>query len=159
MSQRKYVLDLLTETGMLACKPASTPMDINHKLGVFPNQVPTDMGRYQRLVGRLIYLSHTRPDIAYAVSIVSQFMHAPSEEHLQAVNRILRYLKGTPGKGLLFSKHGVSSIEGYTDADWAGDQTTRKSTSGYFTFVNENLVTWHGKKQKVVARSSAEAEF
>jgi hypothetical protein len=64
MSQRKYVLDLLTETSMLACKPASTPMDINHKLGVFPNQVPTDMGRYQRLVGRLIYLSHTRLDIA-----------------------------------------------------------------------------------------------
>jgi len=121
MSQRKYVLNLLTETGMLACKPASTPMDINHKLGIFPNQVPTDIGRYQRLVGRLIYLSHTRPDIAYAVSVVSQFMHAPSEEHLQAVNRILRYLKGTPGKGLLFSKHGVSSIEGYTDADWAGD--------------------------------------
>jgi hypothetical protein len=133
MSQRKYVLDLLTETGMLACKPASTPMDINHKLGVFPNQVPTDTGRYQQLVGRLIYLSHTRPDIAYAVSVVSQFMHAPSEEHLHAVNRILRYLKGTPGKGLLFSKHRVSSIEGYTDADWAGDQTTRKSTSGYFT--------------------------
>lgn len=119
------------------------------------------MGRYQRLVGRLIYLSHTRPDIAYAVSVVNQFMHAPSEEHLHAVNRILRYLKGTPGKGLLFSKHGVSSIEGYTDADadWAGDQTTRKSKSGYFTFVNGNLVTWRSKKQKVVAQSSAEAEF
>ena len=159
MSQRKYVLDLLTETGMLACKPASTPMDINHKLGICPNQVPTDTGRYQRLVGRLIYLSHTRPDIAYAVSVVSQFMHAPSEEHLHAVHRILRYLKGTPGKGLLFSKHGVSSIVGYTDADWAGDQTTRKSTSGYFTFVNGNLVTWRSKKQNVVARSSAEAEF
>ena len=126
MSQRKYVLDLLTETDMLACKPASTPMDINHKLSVFPNQVPTDMGRYQRLVGRLIYLSNTRSDIAYAVSVVSQFMHAPSEEHLQVVNRILRYLKGTPGKGLLFSKHGVSSMEGYTDADWARDQNNQK---------------------------------
>jgi hypothetical protein len=104
------VLDLLIETDMLACKPTSTPMDINHKLNIFLNQVPTDMGRYQRLVVRLIYLLHTRPDIAYAVSVVSQCMHAPSEEHLNAVNIILRYLKGTLGKGLLFSKHGVSSI-------------------------------------------------
>jgi hypothetical protein len=142
LSQRKYVIDLLTETGVLACKPASTPMETNHKLGILPHQVPTNIGRYQRLVGRLIYLTHTRLDIAYAVSVVSQFMHAPSEEHMDAVNRILRYLKGAPGKGLLFSKTGVSSIMGYTDADWAGDQTTRKSTSGYFTFVEGNLVTW-----------------
>lgn len=159
LSQRKYVLDLLTETGMLACKPAETPIEVNHKLGIFPNQIPTDIGRYQRLVGRLIYLSHTRPDIAYAVSVVSQFMHQPSEEHMDAVYRILRYLKGSPGKGLFFSKNNGSNIEGYTDADWAGDHTTRKSTSGYFTFVEGNLVTWKSKKQKVVARSSAEAEF
>ncbi|KAH9726800.1 hypothetical protein KPL70_008430 [Citrus sinensis] len=159
LSQRKYVLDLLTETGMLDCKPAETPMEMNHKLGILPNQTPTDKGRYQRLVGRLIYLSHTRTDIAYAVSIVSQFMHSPSEEHMDAVYRILRYLKCAPGKGLLFSKNNVSNIEGYTDSDWAGDQTTRRSTSGYFTFVEGNLVTWRSKKQKVVARSSAEAEF
>ncbi|KAL0416651.1 UNVERIFIED_CONTAM: Retrovirus-related Pol polyprotein from transposon RE1 [Sesamum latifolium] len=159
LSQRKYVLDLLTETGMLACRPAETPIEINHKLGIFPDQVPTDIARYQRLVGRLIYLSHTRPDIAYAVSIVSQYMHQPSEEHMNAVYRILRYLKGSPEKYLFFSKNSISNIEGYTDADWAGDQTTRKSTSGYFTFVEGNLVTWKSKKQKVVARSSAEAEF
>lgn len=98
LSQRKYVLDLLTETGMLACKPAVTPIEMNHRLGIFPNQVPADIGRYQRLVGRLIYLSHTRPDIAYAVSVVSQFMHQPSEDHMAAVYRILRYLKGSPGR-------------------------------------------------------------
>ena len=86
---------------MLACKPVETPIEMNHKLGIFPDQVPTDKGQYQRLVGRLIYLSHTRPDIAYAVSVVSQFMHEPSEEHMNAVFRILRYLKGTLGKGLL----------------------------------------------------------
>lgn len=153
------MLDLLKETGMLACKPAETPIDVNHRLGLFQDQKPADMGCYQRLVGRLIYLSHTRPDIAYAVSVVSQFMHSPSKEHMEAVYRILKYLKGTPGKGLLFSKGGVSNVEGYTDADWAGDQTTRRSTSGYFTFVEGNLVTWRSKKQKVVARSSAEAEF
>ena len=153
------MLDLLTETGMLGCKPVETPMEMNHKLGIHPDQALTDKGRYQQLVRRLIYLSHTRPDIAYAVSVVSQFMHAPSEEHMEAVYRILRYLKSAPGKGLLFSKNGISNIEGYTDSDWAGDQTTRRSTSSYFTFVEGNLVTWKSKKHKVVARSSVEAEF
>lgn len=159
LSQRKYVLDLLTETGMLSCKPAETPMEMNHMLEILPDQVPTDIEGYQRLVGRLIYLSHTQPDIAYAVSVVSQFMHQPSVEHMDAVYRILRYLKGSPGKGLFFSNRKMSCVEGYTDADWAGDQTTRRSTSGYFTFVEGNLVTWRSKKQRVVARSSAEAEF
>lgn len=105
LSQRKYVLDLLTETGMLSCKPAETPMEINHKLGIFSNQVQTDKGRYQQTVEKLIYLSHTRPDIAYAVSVVSQFMHQPSEEHMDVVYQILRYLKCFPGKGLFLSKN------------------------------------------------------
>ncbi|BBH06529.1 ABC-2 type transporter family protein [Prunus dulcis] len=159
LSQRKYVLDLLTDIGMLDCKPADTPIVQNHHLGEYPDQVPTNKERYQRLVGRLIYLSHTRPDIAYAVSVVSQFMHSPSEDHMNAVLRILRYLKSAPGKGLMFSKHGHLNIDGYSDADWAGNVTDRKSTSGYFTFVGGNLVTWRSKKQNVVALSSAEAEF
>lgn len=144
---------------MLACKPVETPIEMNHMLGISADQVPTDTVRYQRLVGRLIYLSHTRPDIAYAASVISRYMHAPSDEHMNAVYRILRYLDGAPGKGLLFLKNDVSSIDRYTDSDWAGDQTTRQSTSGYFTFVEGNLVTGKIKKQKVVARSSAEAEF
>ena len=78
---------------------------------------------------------------------------------MEAVYRILRYLKSAPGKCLLFSKNGISNIEGYTDSDWADDQTTRNPTSCYFTFVEGNLVTWKSKKQKVVARSSVEAEF
>jgi hypothetical protein len=160
LSQRKYILDLLTEVGMLECRPADTPIVQNHRLGEYPNQVPTDKGRYQRLVGKLIYLSHTRPDIAYAVSVVSQFMHNPSKSHMEAVTRILQYLKSSPGKGLMFSKHDNQlKVDGYTDADWAGNITDRKSTSGYFTFVGGNLVTWRSKKQKVVALSSAEAEF
>ncbi|CAL9017436.1 unnamed protein product [Prunus brigantina] len=147
------------ETGMLDCKPIDTPSEQNHKLGLYPDQVPTDKERYQRLVGKLICLSHTRPDIAYAVSVVSQFMHSPSEDHMGAVMRILRYLKVTPGKGLMFCKYGHTNVEGYTDADWAGSVTDRRSTSGYFTFVGGNLVTWRSKKQKVVSRSSAEAEY
>ncbi|XP_061363145.1 uncharacterized mitochondrial protein AtMg00810-like [Gastrolobium bilobum] len=97
LSQRKYILDLLADTGLPACKPVETPIEMNQTLGIFPNQVPTDIGRYQRLVGRLIYSSHTRLDIAYAVSVVSRFMHAPSVDHMNVVYRILRYLKGAPG--------------------------------------------------------------
>ncbi|XP_021822912.1 uncharacterized protein LOC110764292 [Prunus avium] len=118
---------------MLDCKPIDTPSEQNHKLGIYPDQVPTDKERYQRLVGKLIYLAHTRPDIAYAVNIVSQFMHSPSVDHMGAVTRILRYLKVTPGKGLIFSKYGHTNVEGYTDADWAGSATDRRSTSGWTT--------------------------
>ncbi|KAM5578991.1 hypothetical protein ABKV19_009000 [Rosa sericea] len=159
LSQRKYVLDLLAETGMLDCKPVDTPIEQNHRLAEYVDQIPTNKGRYQRLVGRLIYLSHTRPDLTYAVSAVSQFMHNPSKVHMDVVFRILQYLKSAPGKGLIFSKNNHLDVSGYTDADWAGNITDRRSTSGYFTFVGGNLVTWKSKKQKVVARSSAEAEY
>ena len=90
ISQRKYILDLLSETGFLGCKPADTPMDPNKKPNRNEDSSPVDKERYQRLVGKLIYLSHTRPDIAYSVSVVSQHMNNPSENHLEAVNRILR---------------------------------------------------------------------
>ena len=110
VSQRKYILDLLKETGMLGCKPIDTPMDSQKKLGIEKESTPVDRGRYQRLVGRLIYLSHTRPDIGFAVSAVSQFMHSPTEEHMEAVYRILRYLKMTPGKGLFFSCYKLTLI-------------------------------------------------
>ena len=79
LCQRKYVIDLLTETGMLDCKPAETPIEVNHGLSIQGDQVPTNKDQYQRLVERLIYLSHTRPYIAYTVSVVRQFMHSPSK--------------------------------------------------------------------------------
>lgn len=159
ISQRKYVLDLLAETGMLDCKPNNTPMIVNHKLKTVEGAKLADREKYQRLVGKLIYLAHTRPDIAYAVGVVSQFMHEPQTHHMEAVMRIVRYLKGSPGKGVVFKRNGHLQIEAFTDADWAGNQINRRSTAGYFTFVGGNLVTWRSKKQKVVALSSAEAEF
>ncbi|RVW59858.1 Retrovirus-related Pol polyprotein from transposon RE1 [Vitis vinifera] len=159
VSQRKYVLDLLNETGMLGCKPAETPMDTTVKLEESDGSAPVDKGRYQRLVGKLIYLSHTRPDIGFSVSVVSQFMNNPTKKHMTAVIRILRYLKMTPGKGLFFQRTTKKEIEIFSDVDWAGSVTDRRSTSGYCSFVWGNLVTWRSKKQSVVARSSAEAEF
>uniref|UniRef100_A0A2N9EG31 Integrase catalytic domain-containing protein n=1 Tax=Fagus sylvatica TaxID=28930 RepID=A0A2N9EG31_FAGSY len=132
LSQRKYALDLLNETGMTACSPASTPMEENLKLCVHSNQVPANKERYQRLVGRLMYLAHTRPDLAYALSVEREFYS---------------------------QKETIWIFNGYTDADWAGSVQDRRSTSGYFTFVGGNLVTWRSKKLEVVARSSAEAEY
>ncbi|KAK2990953.1 hypothetical protein RJ640_002961, partial [Escallonia rubra] len=158
VSQRKYVLDLLRDTGMLGCRPAETPMEPNAKLDIEGGK-DVDREQYQRLVGKLIYLSHTRPDIAFAVSVISQFMHSPKKKHLDAVYGVLRYLKGTPGKGLFFKRGDDRMVEIYTDADWAGSSVDRRSTSGYCTYVWGNLVTWRSKKQPVVARSSAEAEF
>ena len=100
LSQRKYALDLLQETGMIVCQPADTSIEEGLKLCI-----ETDKGRYQRLVGKLMYLAHTRPDLAYVQSIVSQFMHNLGEQHMNAIMFILRYLKSAPGEGILFSKN------------------------------------------------------
>ncbi|GAA0171590.1 hypothetical protein LIER_25584 [Lithospermum erythrorhizon] len=114
---------------------------------------------YQQLVGKLIYVSHTKPDIAFAVSVVSQYMHDPHQGHLDAVYRILRYLKQSSYKGLLFKKTEDRSIQVFIYADWAGSIDDRQLTSGYCTMIWENLITWRSKKHNVVARSSVEAEF
>ena len=143
---------------MRGCRPVDTLMDPNHKLADIKDGTHVDTARYQKLVGKLIYLAHTRLDIAFSMSVVSQFMRSPYEEHLDAVFRILRYLKSTPRKGLFFKKGDRRTIEAHTNADWGGSITDRRSTSSYCTFVWVNLVTWRGKKQSVVARSSAKAE-
>ncbi|KAI9186008.1 hypothetical protein LWI28_012937 [Acer negundo] len=146
VSQRKYVLDLLEETGMLDCKPAETPMDYTTKLGPIQDSPPVDKGRYQRLGGKLIYLFHTRPYISFSLSTVSQFTNDPKEEHMTAMFKILKYLKMSPGMGLFFEKGVNRGLEIYSDADWAGSITDRRSISGYCTFLWGNLVTWRSKK-------------
>src|SRR4051812_16736456 len=159
ISQRKYVLSLLKEIDLLGCKTMATPIDLNQKLEKEDGVEPMDKNRYQKLVGKLIYLAYTRPDIAFAMSLVSQFMHCPSEKHSNAVYRILHYLKGSRSKGIVFSKNESRRVEIFTDSDWGGSSTDRRSTTGYCSFVWGNLVTWRSKKQPVVFRSSAEAEF
>ena len=159
LSQQKYIIDLLTETGFADCQPAKTPIEVKHQLTWTENEPETNIGNYQRLVGKLIYLLHTRPDIAYAVNCLSQFMDNPRVSHLQAGHRVLRYLKGTTGWGLHFKRQGTLSLDAYTDSDFAGSLTDCRSTTGYCTFLAGNLITWRSKKQEVVARSTTEAEF
>src|ERR1044072_2302498 len=118
-----------------------------------------DRGSHFQIQGKLNYLTVTRPDIYFAVSVVSQFLNSPCEGHWDAVIRILKYIKGAPGNGLLYEDKGHARVVGYSDADWAGSPTDRRSTSGYCIFIGNNLISWKRKKQTVVARSSAEAEY
>ena len=104
ISQRKYTVDLLKDIGMLTCRLMGTPLDKGWKFEEKDDDIPVEKERYQRLVGRLIYLSLTRPDITYAVSKISQYMHTPTKKHMNVVCHVLRYLKGTPGKGLMLKK-------------------------------------------------------
>ncbi|CAH9073771.1 unnamed protein product [Cuscuta epithymum] len=158
LSQRKYVLDLLAETGKMGAKPSTTPMVPNVQLtqeGI-PFEEPE---RYRRLVGKLNYLAVTRPDIAYSVSVVSQYMSSPIIDHWAAVEHILCYLKGAPGRGIVYQNHDHLRIECFADVDWAGSKDDRRSTSGYCVFIGGNLVSWKSKKQSVVSRSSAESKY
>jgi hypothetical protein len=144
---------------MLGCRPINTPIDLNHKLsGEIGNQV--EKGQYQHLVGKLIYLTHTRLDISYVVSVVSRYMHDPRVSHQESVYQILRYLKGCPGKDVLFNKkRGIGGSKSIPMPIGLSVFDDRKSISGYCTFVGGNLVSWRSKKQNVVARSTIEAEY
>ena len=122
IKQRKYILDLLAETGMIDCKSAETPIMTNHGLQFIEGAEMADQYQYRRLVGKLIYLSYMRLDIAYAVSVVSRFMHQPQVQHMEAVTRLLRYLKGTCNRGILFWKNQHLELVAYIDANWAGDR-------------------------------------
>ena len=141
ISQRKYTLDILTYTGMLDCKLVNTHMDPNVKLIPSQGELLRDPGRYRRLVGKLNYLTITRPDISFPVSVASQFLQSPCDSHWDAVVRILRYIKGTPGQWVLYENRGHTQVVGYSDADWAGSPTDRRSTSEYCVFIGGNLIS------------------
>ncbi|KAL0641684.1 hypothetical protein Bca4012_102622 [Brassica carinata] len=163
MSQRKYTLDLLKGAGAYGGKTARMPMEDGYKVpreGEIEDSKPFhDPKLYRKLVGKLIYLTITRPDICFAVNQVSQHMQLPKEHHWRMVERLLMYLNGSPDQGVWMGCNGSTEVVGYCDADWAGDRADRRSTTGYCTFIGGNLVTWKSKKQKVVSCSSAEAEY
>ncbi|XP_057526256.1 uncharacterized mitochondrial protein AtMg00810-like [Amaranthus tricolor] len=127
LCQRKYTLDVISETGLLGAKPSGFPIEQNHKVGLAKGEFLADPESYRRLVGRLIYLAVTRPDLAYSVHILSQFMQAPRVEHWEAALRVVRYLKGTAGRGILLSADYDLTLEGWCDSDWAACPITRRS--------------------------------
>ena len=118
-----------------------------------------DAGRYRRLIGKLIYLTMTRPDIAYTIGLLSQFTHEPRHIHWQGALCVLAYVNNNPSRGLISRKNSHLRVEAYSDSSYADNKKDRKSTSGYCTYVGGNLVTWRSKKQNIVSRSSAEAEY
>ncbi|XP_023728755.2 uncharacterized mitochondrial protein AtMg00810-like [Lactuca sativa] len=159
LSQRKYVLDILQDSGMLGCKPSKFPIEQNVKLDRGENEEKVDSRQYRRLVGRLLYLQATRPDITYSVNILSQFVADPRRNHLDALHRVLRYLKGTVGQGVLFPKAGHPHLMAFCNSDWLGCPYTRRSRTGYLIMLGGAPISWKMKKQTVVSRSSAEAEY
>ena len=159
LCQRKYALEIVDECGMLGSKPVAFPMETNHKLALATGKLLSDPTQYRRLVGRLIYLTITRPELCYAVHILSQFMQQPREEHMEAAKRVLRYLKGNPGQGILLRSDSNLQLYAFCDSDWGACPLTRRSLTGYFVTLGTSPISWKTKKQSTVSRSSAEAEY
>lgn len=160
LHQRRHIQEVLAKFGMSDCKPVSTPLEPGSKFEKGDNDTPFP---YQCLVGCLMYVAiNTRPDIAHALSVLSQFNTCYSEEHVTAAKRVLRYLKGTINDCLVFKKSKDESeviINGYVDADWGNDNNDRKSYTGYVFKLGGNVISWESRKQQSVALSSTEAEY
>ena len=161
LCQRKYTLDILADFGMLGSCPISTPTDYSTRLHATMGDPLSDSSSssYRRLVGRLIYLTTTRPDIAHVVQQLSQYMANPTTAHSQAASRVLRYLKETLGSGLFFSATGSPQLKVFNDADWAGCRDSRRSVTGFSIYLGHSPISWQSKKQPTVSRSSSEAEY
>jgi hypothetical protein len=159
ISQTKYTQDILTKFGMKDAKPIKTPMGTNGHLDLNTGGKSVDQKVYRSMIGSLLYLCASRPDIMLSVCMCARFQADPKEVHLRAVKRILRYLVHTPKFGLWYPKGSTFDLIGYSDADWAGCKIDRKSTSGTCQFLGRSLVSWASKKQNSVALSTAEAEY
>ena len=154
-------MDILKRSGMQSCKSVDTPLSPSEKLSIESGDKlgPDDSTKYRSMVGALQYLTLTRPDIAFAVNKVCQFLHAPTTVHWSAVKRILRYISGTINLGLHIQRSKSMLVSAFSDADWAGCIDDRRSTGGFAVFLGDNLISWTARKQPTVSRSSTEAEY
>lgn len=158
LSQAAYITELLQKVKMLEAKSYPTPMVSDLKLSKEEGEPTVDGKLYRSVVGTLQYVTITRPELSFSVNKVSQYMACPLDTHWKAVKRIVRYLSGTIDYGLQI-KASDFKLCGFSDSDWASDVDDRRSTTGYCVFFGGNLVSWCSKKQKVVSRSSTEAEY
>ncbi|GJY67779.1 retrovirus-related pol polyprotein from transposon TNT 1-94 [Tanacetum coccineum] len=159
INQSNYVLEILKKYGMETCDPVGTPMEIKDKLDLDQNGSPVDATKYHSMIGALMYLTSSRPDIVHATCLCARYQAKPTEKHLKEVKRIFRYLRGTVNTGLWYTKDSGIELTGFSDADYAGCKDTFKSTSGGAQFLGEKLVSWSSKKQDCTALSTAEAEY
>jgi hypothetical protein len=157
--QRKYAHEMLQRFGMDKCNSVFNPIVPGSKLMQDTAGAKLYSIHYKQIVGSLMYLTTTRPDIMFVVSLLSRYMDHPTELHFEVAKRVLRYLKGTCDFGILYSKRGEDKLIAYTNSDYAGDLNDRKSTSGYVFMLNSGAVSWSSKKQPIVILSTTEAEF
>jgi len=155
----KYVGDILTRFSMLDAKPAGTPLAINHSLSPDEKGELIDATLYRGMIGSLMYLTASRPDIMFATCLCARYQSKPRVSHLVAVKRIFRYLKGTPDLGLWYPNDDNFELTAYSDSDYGGCKRDFKSTSAGCQFFGSRLVTWQCKKQTSVATSTCEAEY
>lgn len=157
--QRKYANEILKRFNMEHCNSVKNPMVPGSKVSKNEEGKKIDSTIFKQMIGSLMYLTVTRPDLMYVVSLLSRFMEAPTVLHHQALKRVFRYLKGTTELGIFYKNSGNESLIGYSDSDYAGDLDDRKSTSGYIFKMSSGAVAWSSKKQPVVSLSTTEAEF
>ncbi|GJV70142.1 putative ribonuclease H-like domain-containing protein [Tanacetum coccineum] len=159
LSQDKYVKDILNKFDFRTIKPASTPIEAHKSLGKDEEGEDVDVHLYRSMIGCLMYLTASRPDIMFAVCLCARFQVTPKVSHMHAVKRIFRYLKHQPKLGLWYPKESPFHLEAFSDSDYAGDNHDRRSTSGGCQYLGRRLVSWQCKKQTIVAISSTEAEY
>ncbi|CAJ2647424.1 unnamed protein product [Trifolium pratense] len=159
MFQQKYACEVLKRFNMESCNSVCNPIVPGNKLKKDEDGIACDSTSYKQMVGCLMYLLATRPDLAFSVCLVARFMERPTELHVAAVKRILRYVKGTVSYGLWFEMGKNDELVGWSDSDYAGDLDDRKSTSGYVFMIGSKAVSWCSKKQPIVTLSTTEAEF
>ncbi|GKC89380.1 retrovirus-related pol polyprotein from transposon TNT 1-94 [Tanacetum coccineum] len=159
INQSKFALEILKKFGMDSCDPVDTPMVDRLKLDEDPLGILVDQTQFRSMVGSLMYLTASRPDLVFVVCMCARYQASPTKKHLEALKRVFRYLRGTINWGLWYPKDTAMALTAYADADHAGCQDTRRSTSGSAQFLGDKLVSWSSKKQKSTAISTTEAEY
>lgn len=159
LSQHKYAKDIVAETGLEGAKHAEAHIPQQHGLFADIGDPLEDVAAYRRLIGRLLYLTLTRPDLSYGVHLLSQYLKDPRKPHMEMAKRVVRYLSKDPTQGIFYPYNNELLLKAYCDADWGTYPTTRRSVTGFVAFLGDVPLTWKSKKQSTVALSYAEAEY